>query len=70
MIGQKKFQLDKNDAQIYALVISSMIRQEIIEKQLLDRYEISKILSETIDFYLGMRIPDLEYIALNSFEDL
>jgi hypothetical protein len=44
------FQLDQDDPELYALVISSMIRAELVEKDLLDRYEVHQILTQAIDF--------------------
>lgn len=37
---------------------------------LFDRSEASQILANTINLLLGMRQPDLQYIILNSFEDI
>ena len=57
------------DSDVYAMVISTVLRREIITKKIFDNYEVEKILYKAIELTLGMRIPDLEFIVLNRFED-
>lgn len=52
------------------MVISTVLRKNVITRNIFDKYEIEKILSKSIEISLGMRIPDLEYLILNRFEDL
>jgi hypothetical protein len=52
------------------LVVSARLRKNIVEMDLFDRSEASQILANTINLLLGMRQPDLQYIILNSFEDI
>lgn len=39
-------------------------------KNQFDRHEAYTILKQSLDTMMIMRIPDLEYVALNSFADL
>jgi hypothetical protein len=69
LVGQKMFQIS-DDKDIYATVISTVLRSHIITRNIFDHYEIEKILNKAIEISLGMRIPDLQYLVLNRFEDL
>ena len=75
--GQKKFlvpdlvnekQGKKEDA--YVRVISTMLRRNLILKNTLNRSEAYSVLKRALDIMLSMRIPDLEYLVLNSFDEL
>lgn len=70
LIGHKKFQVNDLDPSQYILVVSARLRKNIVEMDLFDRSEASQILANTINLLLGMRQPDLQYIILNSFEDI
>jgi hypothetical protein len=63
------FQISE-DQDIYAMIISAVLRTRIIARNVFDNYEIERILSKAIEISLGMRIPDLQYLVLNRFEDL
>lgn len=52
------------------LVISTMLRRRLILKNVLNRSEAYSVLKWSLDTMMSMRIPDLEYLALNSFEEL
>lgn len=54
----------------YVLVISTMLRRRLILKNALNRSEAYSVLKWALDTMMSMRIPDLEYLALNSFEEL
>ena len=64
------FGLNKEDPDLYAMVVSSLLRKDICLRNVFDRYEIDKLLSKAIQIVLGMRIPDLKFLVLNSFHDL
>ena len=50
------------------MVISSVLRKKFVEMDLLDQSEAYKILRNIQMIMLGMRTPDLEFIALNDFD--
>jgi hypothetical protein len=49
---------------------SSRIKSDLIRDKLLDQEEISQILDRTSKKMFAMKIPDMEYLVLNTFEDL
>ena len=52
------------------MVVSTLLRKNIIVRDIFDRYEIEKLLSKGIQITLGMRIPDLKFLMLNTFDDM
>jgi hypothetical protein len=46
------------------------MRKYIIIKNLFDRSEAYIILQRSLDLMITMRVPDLEFLVLNSFDDL
>ena len=66
LVGQKMFQIS-DDTDIYAYIISTVLRKYIITRNIFDHFEIEKILTKAIEISLGMRIPDLSYLVLNKF---
>lgn len=55
---------------LYMIVISTKFNRKYIELDIFDRSEAYQCLNIAQELILRMRIPDLEYIVLNSFEDL
>lgn len=47
-----------------------MLRKKFIEMEIFDQSEAYKILRNIQMIQLGMRTPDLEFIALNDFEKI
>ena len=52
------------------MVVSTQMRKNIIIKNLFDRSEAYIILQRSLDLMITMRVPDLEFLVLNSFDDL
>jgi len=46
------------------------MKQNIIDKKVFDQREIYSIMMQELEILLEMRCPDLEYLVLNSFENL
>jgi hypothetical protein len=70
LTGKKKFVISENNLKQFVMVLSSQMRKNIIIKNLFDRSEAYIILERSLDLMLTMRCPDLEFLVLNSFEDL
>ena len=49
------------------MVVSAILRKNIIEKKIFERSEAYSILRDAQTLILGVRIPDLKFIVLNSF---
>ena len=64
------FELSHEDSDVYAMVISTLLRKKIIKKQIFDRYEAELLLAKAIQIILSARIPDLKFLILNTFEDI
>ena len=52
------------------MVISAVLRKNIITDKVFNKYEVDKILNKAMEISFGMKIPDLSYLILNRFEDL
>lgn len=70
LVGQRRFKLNCNDPEQYVLVVSAILRKKIIELNLFERSETYQVLRDAQTLLMGMRIPDLSYIVLNSFKNL
>ena len=66
LVGQKKFQVNRNDQNDYIIIISARISTRIIEKKMFEQYETFSILRGAQEIMIEMRRPDLEYILLNT----
>ena len=64
------FGLSHDDQDVYAMVVSTLLRKKIIQSQTFDRYEAEQLLSKAILTVLRMRIPDLKFLILNTFADM
>lgn len=54
----------------YVLMASCRLRKDIIQKNLLNQDEVYAILSNTSKKMFSMKIPDMSYLVLNTFEML
>ena len=52
------------------MVISSILRKKFIEMDIFDHSEVYQVLRQVQLIMLGMRTPDLEFLALNDFDDI
>ena len=68
--GKKKFIVNEKGSGQYLMVVSTQMRKNIIIKNLFDRSEAYIILQRSLDLMITMRVPDLEFLVLNSFDDL
>lgn len=68
--GKKKFIVNEKGSEQYVMVVSTQMRKNIIIKNLFDRSEAYIILQRSLDLMITMRVPDLEFLVLNSFDDL
>ena len=68
--GQRKFMLRKDNPEIYAVVISATLKKEVIEKNIFENMETIMILSVINEITAGIKIADLRYLMLNSFETM
>jgi len=58
LVGNKMFQISE-DQDIYAMIISAVLRKNVITSKVFNNYEIDKILNKAIEISFGMKIPDL-----------
>jgi len=68
--GNTTFDLDSDNVKNNAKVISAMLKQTFIDSNVFENQEAFLILRKITDKSMGMRIPDLNYIFLNNFEDI
>jgi len=52
------------------MVISTVLREKFIENKVFENHEAFLVLRKAADKVLGMKVPTLQYVCLNSFEDL
>jgi len=68
LTGKKQFNFhpesEKDKADLNAVVVSSILRKEIIEQCLFERSEAYTVLKMAQEIILQMRIPDLEQLVL------
>ena len=62
--------LNLNNPEIYAVAISATIKKEVLEKKTFENMEIVKILSMINEITAGIKIADLRYLMLNSFDSM
>ena len=76
LVGTTKIILDNPEdysdyeSKEYILVASSRIRKEMIKENIFDKNEIYSILERTTKKMFAMKVPDMQYLLLNTFEDL
>jgi hypothetical protein len=72
MYGNTQYELsfDPKQRNQYAQVISVRLRKILIQSKTFTNQEALFILENTQKKILGMRIPDLDYVIMNRFEDL
>ena len=62
--------LSYDNPDLFMIVISARLNEELIRKEVFNLHEILAILSWAIDLQNLMKEPNLEYIILNTFEAL
>jgi len=58
-VGSMKYELDTDDRDQYAMVISSVLRHEFIDKKVFENHEAFLVLRKAADKVLGMKVPNL-----------
>ena len=56
LIGQKRFQINKDDQSDYLIIISARITDEIIEKKIFEQYETYSLLRGAQEIMIEMRL--------------
>lgn len=69
-IGHKKFLLDQNDDTVYLAMISSKLAPSVIQNRLFTNDEIQVILRKAQERCLVMKIPNMEYVIMNTWDNL
>ena len=69
-MGSKKYELHETDTQQYAMVISACLRSKLVKERVFENHEAYMVLRRASDKMLGMKLPDMNYIIMNTFEDL
>ena len=69
-VGNATFELDEKDDHQNCKVVSAMFRQSFIDKDIFSNQEAFLILRRATDRAMMMRVPNLNYILLNNFEDI
>jgi hypothetical protein len=71
LTGKQTFSFDPQDqSELYAVVVSSLLRTKIIELGLFERSEAFSVLQVSQEHILKMRQPDLELMIIHSFNEL
>lgn len=70
MIGQKRFNMSEDFPEQYVMVVSAILRKHVIEKNIFEQSESYSLLKKAMILIFGLRIPDLKFIVLNSFDDI
>ena len=70
LCGNMKMILKEDDHDMYITATATILRQEIIAKEIFNRSQAYEVLSIAQDLMMRMKIPNLEYLVLNSFEDI
>ena len=68
--GNTTFDLDQDDHNSNAKVISAQLRQSFYDGKVFENQETFLILRKITDMSMSMRIPSLKYIFLNNFADI
>ena len=68
--GNTTFELDKDNHNINAKVVSALLRQSFLDSKVFENQETFLILRKITDMSMSMRIPNLKYIFLNNFENI
>lgn len=66
--GNMKMILKDDDQSMYITVTATILRQDIIAKEIFNRSQSYEVLNIAQDLMMRMKIPNLEYLVLNSFE--
>ena len=68
--GIKKQILHSKKSDIYVNIVSTRFKKQIVRSNLLENIEKIQILKQMNQMLSCMRIPDMKFILLNSFDDL
>lgn len=70
LCGNMKMILKEDDQSMYVTVTATILRQDIIANGRFNRSQSYEILSIAQDLMMRMKIPNLEYLVLNSFDEI
>ena len=70
LTGKQTYNFDEQDRELYAVVVSSLLRTKIIDQSLFERGEAFTVLQMAQEMVLKMRQPDLELMILAGFKDI
>jgi len=62
--------MDPHNPEIYAIAICATLKKEVIEKNIFENMEAIYILTSINEITAGIKITDLRYLMLNSFETM
>jgi hypothetical protein len=68
--GIKQFQLKKDSPKEFIIVLSAKFNDKVTEMGLFNLEEQNHIIRMAHELYLNMKIPDMRYCILNTFENL
>jgi len=68
--GQKKYMLNPQNPEIYAIAIVAILKKEVLEKNIFENMETVMILTVINEITAGIKIADLRYLMLSSFETM
>lgn len=69
-IGNTTMELDSSDGSKQAQVLTAYLRRPLIVGKVLNNQESLYLLEKALIKTINMRIPDLEYIVMNTFGDI
>ena len=70
LVGHQKYQLFPEDDQQFIIVTSCMLRNHFIKTRKFTRDEAFYVLQQAMKNILTMRICTLEFLVLNTFDDM
>lgn len=70
LCGNTKMILREEDPSMYVTITSCILRQEVFKKSIFNRSQAYEVLSQAQDLMMRMKIPNLRYLVLHSFEDV
>lgn len=70
LCGNMKMILDKKDPEMFLTVTATVLRKNLIQKQIFNRSQAYEVVTLCQQLMMRMKIPDLEYLVLNSYDDI
>ena len=67
-VGIKKMALCIQDPKLFLIVISAKINDDLMAQDIFTMHESVKILEYTLQLACSLKVPDMQYIILNTFE--